>query len=83
MEVDVQERCLRHLDATPERRLDMREIVQTARADQVDDQMRAGKALAVALDEEVLSFIGRGAALRRRVGDSVNGKLENFRLGLA
>jgi hypothetical protein len=45
--------------------------------------MRAGKALAVALDEEILSFIGRGASIRSLVGNGVNGKLENFRLGLA
>ena len=83
VEVDVEKRRLRHLDATAERRLDMGEIVQTARADQVDDQMRAGKALAVALDEEIGALVGGGATLHRRTGSSVNGKLENFRLGLA
>ena len=79
----MQQRRLRHLDATPQRRFDMLKIVEPARADQVDDEMRAGKALAVALDEEVLSFIGRGASIRGLVGNGVNGKLENFRLGLA
>ena len=83
MQMDVQQRRLRHIDAAPQRRFDMRKIVQTARADQVDDEMRAGKTLAVALDEEIRALVGRGATLHGRLGDSVNGKLENFRLGLA
>src|SRR3546814_9303119 len=59
MEVDMQQSRLRHLDKTAQRRLDMLEIVETVRADQVDDEMRAGETLAVALDEEIRALVGR------------------------
>src|SRR3546814_17262868 len=58
MQVDVQQRRLGRLDAFAQSVLDVGEIVDALGAPKVDDKMRSGETLAVALNKEVLE-IGR------------------------
>ena len=73
VQVDVQQRGVGGLYGLAERRLDMGELVEPFGADQVQDQMGAGEALAVALDKEVL------AVGQRRIGAASESRI--FRLG--
>ena len=54
MQVDVQERCARHLHASLERALDVLQIIEPSGAEQIHDEVGAGEPNAIALDEEVL-----------------------------
>lgn len=56
VEVAMQKRRPSHVHATLQRRLDVFEIVDVFRAEQIDDQMVAGVADTIALDEEVEPF---------------------------
>ena len=54
MEVDVQERGVRRLDRRHQRALDVGHVVEMPCLAQIEDQVGAGKGLAVAGDEVVL-----------------------------
>src|SRR3546814_2425469 len=57
MQVDVQQRRLGRLDAFAQSVLDVGEIVDALGAPKVDDKMRSGETLAVALNKEVLALL--------------------------
>src|SRR3546814_16202310 len=57
MQVDVQQRRLGRLDAFAQSVLDVGEIVDALGAPKVDDKMRSGETLAVALNKNVLSLL--------------------------
>jgi hypothetical protein len=63
MEVNMEQCCARGLDATPQCRFDMVDVVKTLGAVQVDDQVDAGAADAVAGGEMIERLVGRS---RRR-----------------
>ena len=59
MQVDMQERCARRLDAAAQRRFDVIDVVEPHRAVQVDDQMHARAMHAVAQREMIVPGIRR------------------------
>ena len=59
MQMDVQQGCARYLHAPLERRLDVLEIIETTGTEQIHDEVGAGEAHPVALDEEVLPVVVR------------------------
>ena len=59
MQMDVQQRCARHFHATLQRLFDVLEIVKPLGAEQVDDEMGAGVAMPIALDEVVFPVVVR------------------------
>jgi hypothetical protein len=59
MQVDVQERCARHLHAFLQGTLDVLEIIETACAEEIHDEVGPGEPNAIALDEEVLPIFVR------------------------
>src|SRR5690606_3923459 len=63
VEVDVQERCSSNLHTPLQCPLDVTQIVESLRAEEVDDQVATGEADAIAFDEEVLPVLVRPAHL--------------------
>src|SRR5690606_17202026 len=57
MQVNMQQRRARRLDAVPQRRLDMRDVVQPFGIVQIDDEMRAGAAHPVPHHEMIVTLI--------------------------
>ena len=66
MQMDVQQRCSRGFNAAPQRRFDMIDIIEALGAVQIDDQMHAGAADAIANSEVVLARVVLPAFRRRR-----------------
>src|SRR5262249_29427305 len=66
VQVNVQERRARGFNAAPQRRFDMIDIIEPFGAVQIDDQMNAGAANAVANGEMVLARKILAAFCRRR-----------------
>ena len=58
MQVDVQQRGLRCIHAAPERRLDQVDVVEPLGSVQIDDQVDAGAANAVAQRKMVDTLLG-------------------------
>ncbi len=59
MQVDVQERCARHLHASRQGTLDVLQIIEPSGAEKVHDQVGPGEPNAIALDEKVLPVVMR------------------------
>jgi hypothetical protein len=59
MQVDVQQRCTRHLNAAFQRLFDVLEIVKPLGAEQVDDEMGAGVAMPIPFYEIVFPVVVR------------------------
>jgi hypothetical protein len=59
MQVDVQERCACSLYASLQGVFDVLDIIETARAEKVHDEVGPGEPNAFALDEEVLPILVR------------------------
>ena len=59
MQVDMQQRCTRHLNAAFQRLFDVLEIVKPLGAEQVDDEMGAGVAMSISFDEVVFPVVVR------------------------
>ena len=59
MQVDMQQRRARRVDAAAQRRLDVIDVVEALGVVEVDDQMHAGAAHAVAVGEMILAILRR------------------------
>ena len=59
MQVDMQQRCTRHFNAAFQRLFYVLEIVKPLGAEQVDDEMGAGVAMAISFDEVVFPVVVR------------------------
>ena len=55
----MQQSCARHFDAAFQRLFDVLEIVKPLGAEQVDDEMGAGVAMSIPLDEVVFPVVVR------------------------
>lgn len=57
MQMDVQERCARHLHASFQGTFDVLQVIEPACTEKIHNQVGPGKTNAITLDEEVLPVV--------------------------